>query len=774
MRRFVWGLLFLVVIPTGISAILPTANAWVFWKYRIGNVHDVGISRDGAYIAAVTEYPGKVFLLNGSGNLLWNKSLPATLSIEDVSISDEGNYVIVGSSYREVFLFDRGGNLLWQKALTPDSLSDLDMSPDGNYIAAGGTDNVTYLYDNAGAQIWNYSVGSKVNSVSISSDGEYVAAGSKDNFVYLLNKDGNLLWKYNTSYSVDGVSLSPDGEFLAAVDSDGKVFFFDSSGNLLWDSGSLGTFDLGVVSVSERGEYVAAVDYKTVTLLNKTGAKVWDWEADYMVDSVDISYDGRYVVAGAQFVAENVYFIENLKPSTITCSRSAPQIVLGEYVTISGSVDPPQEGVEVKLNYTKPDNSVMTRTVISGIDGSFSDTITPDVAGMWYVISWWGGNADYMEAKSPSTKFLVSAVKDAAVRIGKSRTLSDDFEPPGTYVWPMINGGLAYNESISCPPQINYTTESVSARWSEYYGMPGHITSFNITYMLEAFAETPEGTYEAEVAYDIYTYYERIMGGRSYTFLFSYKSKLEVNVVAKYASSISLTTVPRSIRFGENLSISGAITSEGGIAVVDVDVPITYRKPDGSAFTRVSNTLSNGSFSDALVPDLLGSWRVNATWIGDEDHYEAVSPSISFDVFVDLAHKILWENKTYNVQTTSNSTLQNFAFNKPLTQISFDANGLSGTEGFCNVTVPKTLLRGDPWTITIDDAVITDFIETENVTHSSVYFTYTHTSTRHAVIQGTWVVPEFPSAMILAFFMVCSLFGTFLVKRKLYRSSKSF
>jgi len=463
----------------------------------------------------------------------------------------------------------------------------------------------------------------------------------------------------------------------------------------------------------------------------------------------------------------DVHFLENVTPSTITCNRSPAQIILGEYVTISGSIDPTQEGVEVTLNYTKPDNSVMTRAVISGIDGSFSDTIAPDVAGMWHVSSWWGGNADYMEAKSPSTKFLVSAVTDATVRIGKSRTLSDYFDSPGSYVWPM-GGNLVYNESISCPAEINYTMKSVSCWYQTSFGIPGAITSFNITYLVEAFTETPEGIYEAEVMYDIYTHFLF-----TNTFLFSYKIKLEVNAVTKYGSSISLTTVPRSIRLGENLSISGSITSEGGMTVVGVEVPITYGKPDGSAFTRVSNTLSNGSFNDSLMPDMPGSWRVDATWIGDEDHNGAVSPSISFNVFSDLIHTILWENKTYNVRTTSNSTLQNLAFNQPLMQISFDVDGPSGTEGFCNVTVPKTLLHGDSWTITIDDAVITDFAETENVTHSSLYFTYAHTSALHAVIQGAWVVPEFPSIMILILSIAYSLFGTFIVKRKLYRNSKS-
>jgi hypothetical protein len=104
---------------------------------------------------------------------------------------------------------------------------------------------------------------------------------------------------------------------------------------------------------------------------------------------------------------------------------------------------------------------------------------------------------------------------------------------------------------------------------------------------------------------------------------------------------------------------------------------------------------------------------------------------------------IVWGQETFIVSVESNSTVSNFVFNQPDKEISFNVTGLAGTIGFCNVTIPKALLYGEPWTVLIDGAPVPPTI-TENATHSSLYFTYTH-STHEVQIIGTWAIPPPPS-----------------------------
>jgi hypothetical protein len=125
----------------------------------------------------------------------------------------------------------------------------------------------------------------------------------------------------------------------------------------------------------------------------------------------------------------------------------------------------------------------------------------------------------------------------------------------------------------------------------------------------------------------------------------------------------------------------------------------------------------------------------------------------------------VWDSVNYPVVISSNSTAANFIFNQSLMQTSFEVSGETGTTGYCNVTIPKTLLKGEPWTVKIN-GVDWSFTPSGNATHSFAYFTYTHTSTLQVAIQGTWVIPEFPSSLVLILFMIATLLTVIVYKRK--------
>jgi len=128
---------------------------------------------------------------------------------------------------------------------------------------------------------------------------------------------------------------------------------------------------------------------------------------------------------------------------------------------------------------------------------------------------------------------------------------------------------------------------------------------------------------------------------------------------------------------------------------------------------------------------------------------------------------VVWGNKTYPIIVYSNSTVTHLVFNQTSAQISFNITGSHGSQGYCNITIPKDLLKG-PWTYTMDGETpsVIDISEDENATHSFIYFTYIHLSTFRITIQGAWAVPEFPSTIILPLFMLTTLIVTVLLKKK--------
>jgi len=142
----------------------------------------------------------------------------------------------------------------------------------------------------------------------------------------------------------------------------------------------------------------------------------------------------------------------------------------------------------------------------------------------------------------------------------------------------------------------------------------------------------------------------------------------------------------------------------------------------------------------------------NPTWVGFRASIMGLSEV--FHVVIDITD--------YAVTVNSNSTITDFTFNKLGKQISFNATGHTGEMSYCNVTIPKNLLTGNPWIIKVDSTTITDFDENTNNTHTFLYFTYTHESPLRVTIEGTWVIPEIPSAIILPLFTIISLTVVFV------------
>jgi len=852
---------FLLLTTFGIFVNIPKVSSWAFWKYNVGNaVTSVAVSSDGAYTVVGTKN-GSLLLLNNQGTPIWSKSLG--YEVEGVSISGDGNRILVGvAEYYpgrpDVFLFDKNGNVTWQRDFVQSGRPcDVSISQDGNYIATGDTNRRVRFFNSTGDQLWEKELGGWAASVSVSSTGDYIAAGSWDDNVYFFNKSGGQLWSYNTGDYVDGVSVSPEGGYVASTGTD--IFFFDGSGTPLWNL----TYYFGEdIAASENGNYIAVAEkyHNKITLLNKTGAELWERDVNRYVNCIALTSDGRFVVGGAE--DGFVYFIENLQPTSLTCMVFKPKILLGEEVNVSGSISPPIEGAEVTLTFTRPNNTYLTintSTTAGGVynqtytpdmigfwrvqaswagdaqymgaespeisfsvgestitckvsnwqvyieesitvsgtidpphvgvevtlaytdpegmilnrtatttDGSnYSDTLAPNLEGMWRVLASWPGDTDTMGAVSSEVKFLVSRVTEVNVKIGRNQTFFTVFEPSEDYYYSPMFESIVWDKNISSPAGINFTTISGTFYYYETIpGLGGTITSFNITYNIGVLDGTSEGTYEVIGYYDISS--QSKFWPYPITFLFTYELRCKVNAVTKYETSIYLS-IPPQVKLGEATSISGAIVPTGGPPVAGVNVTLSYTKPDGSVVNRTVVTGPHGSFQDVYAPEMPGTWGIKASWAGDEDHNGNESLQVPFNVLTDLMHQVTWGTSSYFIRTLSNSTVSDFFFKGSAMQVSFNVSGLPGTEGFCNVTIPGNLLWGE-FTVYLDGSPLTrdiNYTQTYNGTHYLFCILYSHSSGPYEIeIFATHIIPEFPSYLILPLFMVAILLVVIVYRRK--------
>jgi len=173
----------------------------------------------------------------------------------------------------------------------------------------------------------------------------------------------------------------------------------------------------------------------------------------------------------------------------------------------------------------------------------------------------------------------------------------------------------------------------------------------------------------------------------------------------------------------------------------------------------VSLDLHSGSNQDETGSDGIGDtgYEVDAD---NKDCYPLMALFTPFDAGT-------WNKKSYNVDVVSNSTVADFQFNpNEGAFLKFNVTGEDSTKGFCRISIPKSLLWvDDGWTIHVGGEPITDYKIIPDENHTYLYFTYNHT-TKTVLIQGTHVIPEFPSFLILPLFILATLLTVLICRRK--------
>jgi hypothetical protein len=99
------------------------------------------------------------------------------------------------------------------------------------------------------------------------------------------------------------------------------------------------------------------------------------------------------------------------------------------------------------------------------------------------------------------------------------------------------------------------------------------------------------------------------------------------------------------------------------------------------------------------------------------------------------------------MQVFSNSTVSSLIFDSPRGLLNFTVSGPSGTYGFFDATIAKTLLSGQP--IVMIDGVEHPASVTEDADFWYIHVTYSH-SEHQITIGGSNTIPEFPPIPLLA------------------------
>jgi uncharacterized repeat protein (TIGR02543 family) len=116
-------------------------------------------------------------------------------------------------------------------------------------------------------------------------------------------------------------------------------------------------------------------------------------------------------------------------------------------------------------------------------------------------------------------------------------------------------------------------------------------------------------------------------------------------------------------------------------------IAFSYSANGGSTWHDLAYLITGdiGTFSAVWMPTASGNYIVKGVWLGD-DAYARTSSTVNFAVAPS-------ENQDNNVfSVSSNSTLSSLIFDIAKNQLSFTVSGPSGTYGYLQACIPKTLI----------------------------------------------------------------------------------
>lgn len=208
------------------------------------------INKDGKKEIIFGSDNGIIFVLDHSGNLIWNfktkGNLRGELLVKDIN-DDDFPEIVFGSSNGYLYCLDYTGSLLWRF----DSESPIESAPelledlDDDYILFGNNNGKLICINKQGILKWQYKTEGKIVARPVISHltntkEKFILVGSEDNNLYCLTSKGDLKWYFETegrivsSVSVSDINKDKYPEIIFGS-CDNRVYALNYKGKELWN-----------------------------------------------------------------------------------------------------------------------------------------------------------------------------------------------------------------------------------------------------------------------------------------------------------------------------------------------------------------------------------------------------------------------------------------------------------------------------------------------------------------------------------------------------------
>jgi hypothetical protein len=202
--------------------------------------------------------------------------------------------------------------------------------------------------------------------------------------------------------------------------------------------------------------------------------------------------------------------------------------------------------------------------------------------------------------------------------------------------------------------------------------------------------------------------------------------------------SITTSCVSSVSQSNLNVEINGNLTFNG-TGIPGAPILLSYSVTGGESWQDLTllNTAADGSYSALWFPTVTGNYLLKAVYQGNEN-YLGTTNTVSFVM------EPCTEQSIFSV--TSNSTISEFSFNPTNEQLCFTVSGPTGTTGYVDMYIPKSLIN--------DITGLQVYVDNNQINYAAqslsdcwlLHFTYRHSTHLVTINFGSLLTPTSSSS----------------------------
>lgn len=252
------------------------------WSYAAKSSPSTPVVRkDNVYFATQR---GQVTVLRHTGQVMWSKTIPTTIS----SIAPAVYYgiVYVGADDNNLYAFNYNtGALYWTLPTGGPILSSTIIAGGTAYFGSGdGKLYAIYAEEYTTPKIrWTYSTGGPISATPATDHGTVFAA-SQDGSVYAINSMGTLIWQYTTGGPITSSPAVANGIVYVGSSDHTLYAINETTGALVWSYTTNGPI-ASSPAIDKTNVYIGSRDNHLYALNALSGALQWNYTTAGAVNS---------------------------------------------------------------------------------------------------------------------------------------------------------------------------------------------------------------------------------------------------------------------------------------------------------------------------------------------------------------------------------------------------------------------------------------------------------------------------------------------------------